>query len=198
MHCATITLGVSAQQLTDRKIAIVNAIYRFHAYYHIRRVLFFLESPLPYEDGFKAYDNNYSKTDFAQMCSEYGADLHALYKFQSQSTSWQVDDPTHSAGWWVQEGGDYAKWIMPTSKGLPDKGQTKLNDSIRVYAIIMLRSQAQSRADIIGLDASNATTQQVFARFSNQLTTLPMIPGRAAPSFSANLPSILAIAFNFF
>ena len=163
VHCATTALGISAEQLTNRKpFPMINAIYRFHAYYHIRRVLFFLESPLPYEDGFDRYDNNYSKAGFEKMCDEYGADIQTLYKFESQSASWQENDATHSPGWWQTENGDYAKWIMPTSKGLTEKGLTKLSESIRIYAKILLGSQAQSRASILGSNASNTTARQVY------------------------------------
>ena len=37
-----------------------------------------------------------------------------------------------------------------------------------------------------------------FARFSNQATIDPMIPGRAAPAFAANFPSRELSAFNLF
>ena len=96
------------------------------------------------------------------MCDEYGADIQTLYKFESQSASWQENDATHSPGWWQTENGDYAKWIMPTSKGLTEKGLTKLSESIRIYAKILLGSQAQSRASILGSNASNTTARQVY------------------------------------
>ena len=117
-----------------------------------------LRAPLPYEDGFNEYDNNYSKGAFSQIYSEYGADSKALYKFESQSSAW--DELSHD--FWVQRKGDYAKWIIPTSNGLTLQGLTKLSESIRLYARLLLGSQSQGRASILGNDASSFTVRQMY------------------------------------
>ena len=39
-------------------------VYRFHVYYHVRRVLKRLQVPLPHETGFNAADNPYTESDF--------------------------------------------------------------------------------------------------------------------------------------
>ena len=89
VHCSTTALGISAHMLNDHTIPpMVRSILRFHAYYHIRRILFRLQSPLPFQDGFDAENNNYSKSAFAEICSEYGADPDALYKFESNFSAW--------------------------------------------------------------------------------------------------------------
>ena len=51
---------------------MIRSIYRFHVYYHIRRILKILEIPLPYENSFNQYNNPYNHEKFIGICSEYG------------------------------------------------------------------------------------------------------------------------------
>ena len=46
-------------------------IYRFHVYYHIRRILKIFEIPLPYENSFNQYNSPYNQGNFIHICSEY-------------------------------------------------------------------------------------------------------------------------------
>ena len=46
------TCGVSSAHLNYAKHPMIRAVYRFHVYYHIRRVLKRLQVPLPHETGF--------------------------------------------------------------------------------------------------------------------------------------------------
>ena len=69
IHCATSGLGVSTQHLNS-KISMVQSFYRFHAYYHIRRVLNRIKAPLPDERGFNRVDNSYSFEQFKQVANE--------------------------------------------------------------------------------------------------------------------------------
>ena len=39
IYAATSVLGISKQHLNTRKVALLRSVYRFHAYYHIRRIL---------------------------------------------------------------------------------------------------------------------------------------------------------------
>ena len=48
VHCATSGLGVSMEHL-NAKQPLVKALYRFHAYYHVRRILRRMLTPLPGE-----------------------------------------------------------------------------------------------------------------------------------------------------
>ena len=43
--------------------SMVRALYRFHVYYHVRRVLKRLQVPLPHESSFNAADNPYINED---------------------------------------------------------------------------------------------------------------------------------------
>ena len=47
--------GVSVEHL-NAKEPMIRSIYRFHVYYHIRRILKILEIPLPYENSFNQYN----------------------------------------------------------------------------------------------------------------------------------------------
>ena len=47
-------------------------LYRFHMYYHVRRILKRLQVPLPHEAGFKAADNPYTNEKFFKICGDYG------------------------------------------------------------------------------------------------------------------------------
>ena len=45
LHCSTTALGISIEHLTQGS-NLLKAIYRFHVYYHIRRILKRLSIPL--------------------------------------------------------------------------------------------------------------------------------------------------------
>ena len=50
---------------------MIRAVYRFHIYYHVRRVLKRLQIPLPHETGFTAADNPYTESELLQICEDY-------------------------------------------------------------------------------------------------------------------------------
>ena len=50
---------------------MVRLLYRFHVYYHVRRVLKRLQVALPHEAGFSPYDNPYSNKGFFKICEDY-------------------------------------------------------------------------------------------------------------------------------
>ena len=51
---------------------MIRAVYRFHVYYHVRRVLKRLQVPLPHETGFNAADNPYTVSEFFKICEVIG------------------------------------------------------------------------------------------------------------------------------
>ena len=170
VHCASTALGISAEMVLDQSIPpIVNSILRFHVYYHIRRILHRLESPTPLEDGFDANNNNYSKGMFQQLCSEYGANPQSLYKFESNSHSWSEANKE----FFLIRPRDYAKWIIPKSQGLKRPGLTKISESIRLYARILLGSQFQGRASILGNSAANTSVKQLYLQEFETLVKRP-------------------------
>ena len=50
---------------------MIRAIYRFHVYYHVRRILKKKQTPLPHETGFNAADNPYTESEFLKICEDY-------------------------------------------------------------------------------------------------------------------------------
>ena len=48
VFCASSACGVSSAHLNYTKHPMIRSIYRFHVYYHVRRVLKKLQTPLPH------------------------------------------------------------------------------------------------------------------------------------------------------
>ena len=82
VFCASSACGVSVEFL-NAKEPMIRSIYRFHVYYHIRRILKILEIPLPYENSFNQYNNPYNHEKFIGICSEYGVLKHFMDWLQS-------------------------------------------------------------------------------------------------------------------
>ena len=53
------------------KHPMVRTVYRFHMYYHMRRVLKRLQVPLSHKTSFNATDNPYTKKGFFKICEDY-------------------------------------------------------------------------------------------------------------------------------
>ena len=62
--CASSACGVSSVHLNYAKHPMIRAVYCFHVYYQVRRVLKRLQVPLPHESSFNASDNPYTESDF--------------------------------------------------------------------------------------------------------------------------------------
>ena len=90
VFCASCACGVSVEHL-NAKEPMIRSIYRFHIYYHIRRILKILEIPLPYDNSFKQYNNLYNHEKFIGICSEYGVS-NDLTKWRNQKyfSMWQT------------------------------------------------------------------------------------------------------------
>ena len=50
---------------------MIRSVYRFHMYYHVRRILKKLQVPLPHETSFNAADNPYTESEFLRICEDY-------------------------------------------------------------------------------------------------------------------------------
>ena len=64
VFCALSACGVSSAHLNYTKHPLIRSVYRFHVYYHVRRVLKRLQTPLPQKTGFNAADNPYTESEF--------------------------------------------------------------------------------------------------------------------------------------
>ena len=89
VFCASSACGVSVEHLNAKK-PMIRSVYRFHVYYHIRRILKILEIPLPYENSFSQYNNPYNHEMFIKICGEYGVS-NDLTKWRNQKyfLTWQ-------------------------------------------------------------------------------------------------------------
>ena len=56
----------------NTKKPMIRSIYRFHVYYHIKRILKILKIPLPYKNSSNQYNNPYNHEMFIKICGEYG------------------------------------------------------------------------------------------------------------------------------
>ena len=63
---------------------MVRALYRFHIYYHVRRILKRLQV---HEAGFNAADNPYANEEFFNICKDYGVP-HDPMKYRDEKFYW--------------------------------------------------------------------------------------------------------------
>ena len=178
VFCASSACGVSVEHLNAEE-PMIRSIYRFHVYYHIRRILKILEIPLPYENSFNQYNNSYNHEKFIGICSEYGVS-NDLTKWRNQkyfstwqSRAWETGKPGMS---YINEN-SFSRWIIEKSDGLTTHGIQKLSESVRDYAYLILTSQTSTRGPIIGHEARNLDAQRVFLNnFENVINRRVDIP----------------------
>ena len=178
VFCASSACGVSVEHL-NAKEPMIRSIYRFHVYYHIRRILKILEIPLPYENSFDKYNNSYNHEKFIGICSEYGVS-NDLTKWRNQkyfstwqSRAWETGKPGMS---YINEN-SFSRWIIEKSDGLTTLGIQKLSESVRDYAYLILTSQTSTRGPIVGHEARNLDAQRTFLNtFENIVNRRVNIP----------------------
>ena len=164
VFCASSTCGVSVEHL-NAKEPMIRSIYRFHVYYHIRRILKILEIPLPFENSFNQYNNLYNHEKFIGIYSEYGVS-NDLTKWRNQKyfSTWQIskDWETVKSGMSYINENSFSRWIIEKSDGLTMLGLQTLSESVRDYTYLILTSQTSMRGPIIGHEARNLDAQRVF------------------------------------
>ena len=178
VFCASSACGVSVEHL-NAKEPMIRSIYRFHVYYHIRRILKILEIPLPYENSFNQYNNPYNHEKFIGICSEYGVsnDLtkcrNQKYFSTWQSRAWETGKPGMS---YINEN-SFSRWIIEKSDGLTMLGLQKLSETVRDYTYLILTSQTSTRGPIVGHEARNLDAQRTFLNtFENRVNRKVNIP----------------------
>ena len=163
VFCASSACGVSVEHL-NAKEPMIRSIYRFHVYYHIRRILKILEIPLPYENSFNQYKNPYNHEKYIHICSEYGVS-NDLTKWRNQKyfSTWQSRAwETGKAGMSYLNENSWSRWIIEKSDGLTTLGLQKISETVTDYAYLILTSQTSTRGQIIGHEARNLDAQRVF------------------------------------
>ena len=73
VFCTSSACGVSSENLNYKDHPMVKALYLFHMYYHMRRVLKRVQVTLPHEVSFNAStaDNPYRNKEFFKICEDY-------------------------------------------------------------------------------------------------------------------------------
>ena len=82
-------------------------------------------------------------------------------KYQDEKFYWTYQRGVH----WPNDylGPDsMTRWIIETSVGSTDVGLLRILESVRVYAYLILSSQASARSSIVGNSASSLTAQSAF------------------------------------
>ena len=137
---------------------MVRTVYRFHVYYHLRRILKRLQVPLPQEAGFNSAYNPYTNEEFFKICEDYGVP-HNPMKYRNEKFYWTYQ---HGVGWPDDYIGpdSMTHWIIEKSQGFTDVGLLRISESVRAYAYLILSSQASVRSNIIANMASALTAQK--------------------------------------
>ena len=78
-------LGESSEHLNYEKHSMVQSLYCFHVYYHVRQVLKRLQVLLLCISGFNATDNPYSNEEFLKVCEDYRV-LHDPMRYWNESS----------------------------------------------------------------------------------------------------------------
>ena len=178
VFCASSACGVSVEHLNTKE-PMIRSTYRFHVYYHIRRILKILEIPLPYENSFNQYNNPYNHEKFIGICSEYGVS-NDLMKWRNQkyfsmwqSRAWETGKPGMS---YINEN-SFSRWIIEKLEGLTTLGLQKLFETVRDDAYLILTSQTSTRGQIVGIESRNLDAQRTFLNgFENIVNRRVNIP----------------------
>ena len=160
VFCASSACRVSSAHLNYTKHPMIRSVYCFHVYYHVRRILKRLQTPLPHETGFNAADNPYTESEFLKICEDYRVPNDPM-RHRDEKFYWTYQCGVH----WPNDylGPDSMTcWIIEKSVGFTDVGLLRISESVRAYAYLILSSQASARSSIIGNSASSLTAQSAF------------------------------------
>ena len=158
--CTSSACDVSSGHLNYTKHPMIKSVYRFHVYYHVRRILKKLQVPLPHETSFNAADNPYTESEFLKICEDYGVPNNPMrYRYEKFYWSYQ-----RGIGWPNDYLGPDSMtwWILEKSVGFTDVGLLRSSESVRAYAYLILSSQASARSGIVGNTASALIAQSAF------------------------------------
>ena len=158
--CASSACRVSSAHLNYTKHPMIRSVYRFHVYYHVRRVLKRLQVPLPHETSFDVTDNPYTETEFFKICEDYRVPNDPM-RYRDEKFYWSYQ---HGVGWPNDYLGPDSMtwWIIETSVGFTDVGLLRILESVRAYAYLILSSQDSARSGIVGNTVSALTAQSAF------------------------------------
>ena len=128
VFCASSACGVSSVHLNYTKHSMIRSVYRFHVYYHVRRVLKRLQTPLPHETSFNAADNPYTESEFFKICEDYRVPNDPMrYRDEKFYRTYQ-----RGVGWPKDYIGpdSMTRWIIEKSVGFTDVGLLRISESV--------------------------------------------------------------------
>ena len=160
VFCASSACGVSSAHLNYTKHPMIRSVYRFHIYYHVRRILKKLQVPLPHKTSVNAADNPYTESEFLKICEDYRVPNDPM-KYRDEKCYWTYQRGVHWPNDYIGLG-SMMHWMIEKSVGCTDVGLLRISESIRAYAFLILSSQASARSSIIGNSASSLTAQSAF------------------------------------
>ena len=139
---------------------MIRLVYRFHVYYHLRRILKNLQTSLPHETGFNVADNPYTESEFLKICEDYRVPNNPM-RYRDEKFYWTYQ---HGVGWPDDYIGpdSMTRWIIEKSVGFTDIGLLRISESVGAYVYLILSSQASARSGIVGNTASALTAQSAF------------------------------------
>ena len=77
--CATTGCGVSKEHLRH-KDTMTRSVFRFHAYYQLRRILSEMSCPLPTEDSWNPLNNGINLNAYERICNEFGVSTRSNWR----------------------------------------------------------------------------------------------------------------------
>ena len=82
--CATSGCGVSEHDHLEAKNPLLKAVYRFHMYYTVRRILNELKVLLPGDTHHNPLNSPYDHRAYERLANEFVVDLHSDWRFQKE------------------------------------------------------------------------------------------------------------------
>ena len=138
--CTSSACRVSSAHLNYTNHPMIRSVYRFHVYYHVRRIWKKLQTPLPQETTFNAADNPHTESEFFKICEDYGVPNDPM-RYRDEKFYWTCQ---HGVGWPDDYIGpdSMTRWILEKLVGFTDIGLLKISKSVRAYTYLILSSQA--------------------------------------------------------
>ena len=105
-------------------------------------------------------DNPYTESEFLKICEDYRV-LNDPMRYWDEKFYWTYQ---RGIGWPDDYIGpnSMTQWIIETSVGFTDVGLSRISESVRAYAFLILSSQASARSSVVGNTASALTAQSAF------------------------------------
>ena len=158
--CLSSACGVSSVHLYHTKHPMIRAVYCFHMYYYMRRVLKRLQVPLPHESSFNSTDNPYTSSEFLKICEDYRVPNDPM-RYRDEKFYWTYQ---RSVCWPDDYIGpdSMTQWILEKSDGFTDVRLLRISESVRACTYLILSSQASARSSMVGNTVSSNSSISFF------------------------------------